>query len=406
MKTKHKIISLLLAIVVTFSLIACEGETTTEYIKKDLVDSVKNCDLTSGVLTVNTQGSTYGFDATVKISGNQTFDSDFYFMTYLIDENIFAQQKKAGAAYLRNLNVYTIFFDGESKFSLLPVTTSNYELEINNYLLGSDDKIELLYSQEEVGYAIKGFLGNFVSVSDNFIQRLAYLPENLKGLIKNAYALNNGMATEVYNGYRLSVDVIEILKECLLKFVSIGKAIDNNSSITVEGLYNSQEFNDLFKPILTSTDGKIVNQALLYLNGYFESKNVGISFDIPTPRENENAYDYLNRFISTKVMGLTIASLRINDLTDMLGGIGDSWEAYFSKIRADVLDMVKQFTDALKFVYFFDGNMVMTRISVDFNIKKNFISPDFAYESVHVKLDYRPQPILKSDLKIIPDLAE
>ncbi len=405
MKLAPKIISLLLAIIVTFSLIACEGETTTEYIKNDLVASAKNSDLSSGVLSLNMEGTEFGYDATIKLSGNQKFDSDLYFMTYHVNENISEQEKKAAAVYLRDGNIYTVFVGGEKTFSLIPISTSNYELEINNHLLNTTDTIGLLYSKTEFYGAITEFLNNLFPVSDSFIERLATLPDNLMGLLKNAYALGSGDATEVYNGYRLSVDVVSTIKKCLLKFVEIGKAIDKDPSITVEGLYNSTEFNDLFMPILVDTDATTARSLLAAINDYLAKENSEISFDILEAIDSENAYDYLKRFINTKVKGLTIASLRIKDLADMFGDSNASMEQRFSEIRTTVLDAVKQFTDALKIVYFFDTDKALTRISIDFNLKKDsFIASVLAYENTHVKIDYRPQEV-EEDLKIIPNLA-
>ncbi len=405
MKKMPKIISLLLAITVIFSLVACEGETTTEYIKNDLVASVKNCDLSSGILSISAEGTEFGYNATLKLSGNRNFDSDLYFMTYLVNENISEQEKKAAALYLRGGNIYSVLVDGKKEFSLIPISTSNYELEINNHLLYTTDKIGLLYTNEEFGTAISEFLNNLFPVTDSFLQRLYGLPENLMGLLKNAYALNCGSATEVYNGYRLSVDVVSTIKECLVKFVEMGKAIDKDQSITVEGLYNSKEFSDLFMPILVDTDAKSARSLLTYINDYLAHEKYEISFDLPEVTEGENAYDYLKRFINTKVQGLTIASLRINDIADMFGDDATSMEERFSEIRTTILDTVKQFTDALKIVYFFDTDKNMTRISIDFNLKKDsFISSLLSYENTHVKIDYRPQEV-ESNLKIIPSVS-
>lgn len=405
MKKILKFISLILVVAMSLSMVACIGGETDEEMKEKLVDSVKKSDLYSGIVTFNVEGEKNGYDAKLLVAyENGDYKFDMYLMRYLVSENISEQEKQATAIYLRDDNVYTVIVKGEKKVTFIPVSSTDYAQEVIKHLSTTTDEIGYLCTRKEFYSNIIQLLSTFLPDYDVEEAKIPTLPDILLAVVKNDYLLDNSVATDVYNGYRLNVDAVKIIKDCLNKFVEVGNAIDKNKTMTIEGLYNSSEFNSLFKPILVRTDAKIVNRILSLLNDKIKKSGSDFLLDVIEPSEGENGYDYLGRFINTKVHGLTVASIRVTDIAESFGMQPDkSFGEKFQSISQVFYETFKKFTDALNVIYFFDDDASLQRISIDFNLKKlSFLSEEIsAYDNAHVRVNFFPCNVMVSDIKTV-----
>ncbi len=398
MKRTLKIISLILAITLSFSLVACFGEETNENMKNRLTESVRKSDLSSGVVTFNAESEKNGYDAKMLVANdNGDYKFDMYVMQYRINDKISKQNKQATALYLRDDNIYTIIVKGEKKISFFPVSSTNYEIEVSNHVLTTTDQIGYLCARNEFYADILELFKPFLPDFDLDTIKVPTLPEVLLSVIKNEYSLYNATATRVYNGFRLNVDVVKIIKECLTKFVAIGEAIDKNRTMTIGSLYASEEFVGLFKPILERTDAATIFRLLAFANERIKKSGYDYPLDVIEPLSGENGYSYLGRYLNTKIKGITVASLRITDIAENFGmNATESFKAKFSKTSEVFYETFKKFTDALNIIYFFDETATLQKISIDFNLKKgNFLPDGFSsYDNAHVKLNYVPCDVM------------
>ena len=395
-----KLLSFTLAFITCFLFTACSGETTTQSIKNDLIASAQNTDLSSGVLNVKTIGSLNGYEATLKV---QSLDSgnmfDFYLMSYNVEENITEQNKRASALFLRNDKIYTIFVDGVNKFSMFEIASSNYEVEVQNHLKYTSDKVEF-YAEKQAFYDSVADFFEILTPAGATNFNLPHIMQVIFSVVKNSYALNTSSPTKVYNGYRLSVDIVKSLQQALNKLIEIGETIDGKPTITIEDLINSQQFTDLFKSFLESIQANVLENLVKFINYTLANAGYTISFEELKAYDLENAYDYLIRFVNTKVQGLTIASLRIFDLVQMMGYDNLSFKEYFSELRITISDTIKKFTDTLNILYTFDLDKNLVKLSIDFNLKKSSSADIFDYENIHVKIDFTPKSVVDELLKI------
>lgn len=394
MKKTPKIISLILAITFSFSLIACAGEETNAEMKKRLTDTVRSSDLRSGIVTFNMESEKIGYDAKMLVANEEgDYKFDMYLMGYEVDKNISRQKKQATALYLRDNNVYTIIVDDNKDLTFFPVASSNYELEINNHILTTTDKIGYLCTRDEFYARAVDLFITFFPDADAFVEKMPTFADILISVAQNEYALSSAGATKVYNGYRLNVDVVKLLQDLVVKFVSIGRSVDNDTTKTVEDVYRSEEFSEVFESVFKKTEAKTVGQFISCINDLLKKRSYDFQFEVPEFSENENAYDYLGRFLNTKVKGITVGSLRITDITEKFGmQSGDSVEKLFKKTAEKFYEAFKKFTDALNVIYFFDDSATLQKIAIDFNLKHgNFIVDTMSvYDNAHVKVNFVP----------------
>lgn len=395
MKRIIKLICFLLAGVISFSLVACSGETASSVVKEDLINVVYNSDLSSGEITASVKGNENFYDFTALLQKTQKgYDLDMYFMTYSLTKSDLEKVKYAGAVFCRDDGLYLADF-GKGVYSV-EVSTSDYKGEICDLLNSKKATYSYFDNSGEIYTVFASMLKNMFDLPDVTLEQLPLLPTTLFGFLQNRDSLNKGDAVVVYNGYRLSVDLMSNLRKSLNSIVEIGKTIDRDPSLTIEELFFTKEFTDVFKGLLVNTSAEIVKGLLDTVQYKLEESDYKISFPDLTPLEGENGYGYLYRFINSKIEGLTIASLRIKDLM-LISGFksDDSAEALFKKMTDRINDTVREFTDALKVIYFFNTEAELTRISLDFNLKTNNVLPDklMATETVHVKVDFKLKDI-------------
>ena len=198
MKKTHKIISLILAISLSFSLVACFGEETNENMKYRLTESVRKSDLSSGVVTFNAESEKNGYDAKMLVANdNGDYKFDMYVMQYRINDKISKQNKQATALYLRDDNIYTIIVKGEKKISFFPVSSTNYEIEVSNHVLTTTDQIGYLCARNEFYADILDLFILFLPDFDLDTIKVPTLPEVLLSVVKNEYSLYNATATRI-----------------------------------------------------------------------------------------------------------------------------------------------------------------------------------------------------------------
>lgn len=410
MKKTSKIISALLLVVLTFFAVACEGTATDDAIKADLVYAVSKSDISSGILKADAKGQNNGGALTAVVSfKSDEKNYDAYFTMFTTDEE--GKQNKVGTGlFARQDDVYQTEFDKSIDFAnfstdlFTPIASSDYKTEIDNLLsqqravLSETDKVEDGYS------LLKKVLNVLFDLPESTLSKINEFPYVLLSLLQNRGILQTGTATAVYDGgYRLSVDVVDGVKNSLKDLVKIGEIVDATPSITLDDLYNSKEFQEAFKSILEASGAKFMEEALNVLTYKLLKAGYSVDLDVIKAKRGENAFDYLYRFLNGKIQGLTIASLRVSDLVEILGADKDfSMKKEFEEFSSEIIDGIKKFTDSLKVVYFIDSDLKLTRISIDFNLKESnfFDSSIMAYKSAHVKVNYEPQDV-KAILRVI-----
>ncbi len=391
MKRIIKLICVLLAGVISFSLVACSGETASSVVKEDLVNVVCQSDFSSGEITMSVKGDENFYDLTALLQKTQSgYDLDMYFMTYSLALSDSDRVKYAGAVFCREDGLYLADF-GSGVYSV-EVSSSDYKGEIDNLLTSKKATYFYFEHSDEIYTGLASMLKNMFDLPDAALENLSLLPATLFGFLQNRDSLNKGDAVVVYNGYRLSVDLMNNLRKSLESITEIGKTIDQDPSLTIEELFFLPTFTDVFKGLLVNTSAEIVKGLIDVVQYKLEEEGYGISFPNLIPLDGENGYEYLYRFINSKIEGLTIASLRIKDLM-LISGFksDDSVEALFKKMTDRINDTAREFTDALKVIYFFNTEAELTRISLDFNLKTNNVLPDrlVATETAHVKVDFK-----------------
>lgn len=403
MKKTSKIISALLLVVLTFFAVACEGTATDDAIKADLVYAVSKSDISSGILKAEAKGQNSGGALTAVVSfKSDEKNYDAYFTMFTTDEE--GKQNKVGTGlFARRDDAYQTKFDKSIDFAnfstdlFTPIASSDYKTEIDNLLsqqravLSETDKVEDGYS------LLKKVLNVLFDLPESTLSKINELPDVLLSLLQNRGILQTGTATAVYDGgYRLSVDVVDGVKNSLKDLVKIGEIVDATPSITLDDLYNSKEFQEAYKSILEASGAKFMKEALNVLTYKLLKAGYSVDLDVINPKRGENAFDYLYRFLNGKIQGLTIASLRVSDLVEILGADKDfSMKKEFEEFSSEIIDGVKKFTDSLKVVYFIDSDLKLTRIAIDFNLKESnfFDSSIMTYKSAHVKVNYEPQDV-------------
>lgn len=397
MSKTPKIISIFLAGLFCLLFVSCDGKPTTDANKTELVASVVKSDLQEGVLYASAEGGTIGYEATLKLvtKENSTRDFDLYFMTYEVGKAVTDREKSACAVFSRDKTLYRTKFIGSDRL-FYSIASTNYELEVNNLLSSGKAQIVTVTDKQIINGVFEVLIQTFFKTPDESYVDFPSFTDATINFLKNEGSLNLGSATKVYNGFRLSVDLISNINVYLNTLISIGENIDNAATMTVGELYVLPEFTQIFKPLLQYTSAKTVESIINIVLFNMVGESYKTFFTIPSAQQSENGYDYLNRFINTKVQGFTIASMRINDLIEIAGGNPDEkLKDYFYSFKNDLLDAVKKFTDTFKIVYFFDEEMSLTRISADFNLKEsNFDSSVLiTYQSSHVKFNYYPMKV-------------
>lgn len=405
MKKAPKIISIIFAIVLSFVMVACEGEAMTEAAKADLVFKVVKSDLSSGVLKIESKGQDVGYEVNMAISsvsGGRDFDA--YMLMYDVEENLSKQNKVATGLFLRGDDLYVTKFDKETAFRngtsdyITTVSSSDYQTEIDNMLENERATFNACASMTEIYSFLGNVVGFFVGADDYFADSASNLPDMLLSFLKNEGVLERADATIVYNGYRLSVDIIESIKKSIDDLKNIGTIIDEDSTMTLDGLYDSKEFQNLFKKTLLSMSATTIEDFLNFV--VYKSTDAeeysNLSLTVMSAKRGENGFDYLKRYFTEKINGVTIGSLRITDLAEMLGKTdATSFEKLFTDVGTKLYDGVKKFVDAFRIVYSYDEDMNLTRIYVDFNLKaSDFTSVSIiTYDNAHVKISYEPQAL-------------
>lgn len=402
MKRIIKLIAVLVVTVLSFSLVACEGHATQEGVKERLIEKVSESDFTSGELSVNVKGSENFYDAKARIRKlNGDYDVDFYFMTYPLSGNVSENEKTGGAFFARQDSLYLVDF-GEETYTT-SVSTSNYEAEIANLISSKKANCSYLTERETVYALLGGVLQNTFDLPTSIAGKIPSFTDTLVSFLQNRASLENGVAVEVYNGYRLSIDVMAYLVTAFQNIQDIGKTIDDDATFTLEQLYFLPEFTSLFRDFLVHTDAQVAEEVLNVIKYKLEKGGYTANYEVIKTLPKENAYEYLYRFINSKVQGLTIASMRINDILEMIGfAEGASVKTLMKQLSDDIMGTVKEFTDTLKVIYFFDEDMNFTRVSMDFNLKKNAVvsTQVWSMESAHVKVDYRIKDVSDSFIEI------
>lgn len=397
MSKTPKIISIFLAALLCVMFVSCEGKPTTDVNKAALIASVVKSDLNEGILYASAEGGNIGYEATLKMltKENSTRDFDLYFMTYEAAKQVTDREKSACALFSRDKTIYRTKYVANDNL-LYSIASTNYELEITNLLSSGKAQLVKLSDNNVLGSVFNGLLQAFVKMPDeNYIDFPSFTDATVN-FLKNEGSLNLGSATKVYNGFRLSVDLIENINVYLDTLISIGATVDSDATITVGGFYALEDFTRVFKPLLKNTSAKTVESILNIVLFNEVGEGYADFFSVPSAGASENGYDYINRFINTKVQGFTIASMRIKDLVEIAGGNANAkFKDYFSDFKKNLTKAVKNFTDTFKLVYFFDEAMTLTRISADFNLKEsNFDSSVLVtYQSSHVKINYYPQSV-------------
>lgn len=404
MSKTPKIISIILAAVLCCLFASCEGKPTTDANKTELVAGVVKSDLQEGVLYASAEGGTIGYEATLKLvtKENATRDFDLYFMTYEAGKDVTDREKAACAVFSRDKTLYRTKFIGSDKL-LYSIAATNYELEVNNLLSSGKAQIVTVTDKKIFDGIFTTLIQAFFQMPDENYVDFPGFTDAAISFLKNEGSLNLGSATKVYNGFRLSVDLISNVNVYLNTLITIGESIDNAATMTVGELYDLPEFSQIFKPLLQYTSAKTVESIINIVLFNVVGESYKTFFTIPSAQQSENGYDYLNRFINTKVQGFTIASMRINDLIEIAGGDADEkLKDVFYDFKNDLLEAVKKFTDTFKIVYFFDEEMSLTRISADFNLKEsNFDSSVLiTYQSSHVKINYYPTKVSSDMYKL------
>lgn len=387
MKKVLKIISIALCSLLAISFTACQ-KTPDDEVKSQLVAVVEEADFNFGSVTLSSKTTSAESAFTLKYQKDDQFNWDLYYMKSQNDgsENVM----KAQALFMRDDGLYSILSGGS--FNPIIIPTSNYVSAIDSYLVNNPAQILKVMSKEGLYEKIISAINLIIKLPQGVEDNLEKLPELVLSLMKNPTLLLNGESTNVYNGYRLMVDLVECTKNYLDEFVKIGAKIDAEPTITVDELYNSQDFVQAFDGILKTSSAETAKQFVIAVNYLIEKNGSNVLFEVLEPIKGENAYDYFNRFINTKVSGLTIASLRIMDLAGILK-IDSTIEEEFAIIRSNILDAIKSFTNTFKVVYFFDTDCNLTRISIDFNLKVSSFPSGagiLGYQSSHVKIDFRP----------------
>lgn len=403
MKKTSKIISALLLVALIFFAVACEGTATDDTIKADLVYVVSKSDISSGILKAEAKGQNSGGALTAVVSlKSDERNYDAYFTMFTADEN--GKQNKVGTGlFSRQGALYETKFDKSTDFASLsadwftPIASSDYKTEIDNLLsqeravLSKTDKVEDAYS------LLSKVLDVLFDLPESTLSKIDQFPYVLLSLLRNRGILQTGTATAVYDGgYRLSVDVVGGVKNSLEDLVKIGEIIDSTPSITLDDLYNSKEFQDAFKSVLEASGASFAEEALNVLKYKFIEAGYKVEFDVLKAKRGENAFEYLYRFLNGKIQGLTIASLRVSDLVEILGADKDfSMKEEFEEFSSEIVDGIKKFTDSLKVVYFIDRDLKLTRISIDFNLKDSDFSAVsvITYKNAHLKVNYEPQSV-------------
>lgn len=402
MKRIIKLIAILVVTVLSFSLVACAGSATQEGVKDSLVAKIAESDFTSGELSVNVKGGTNFYDAVARIRKlNGDYDVDFYFITYPLSGSVSENEKTGGAFFARQDSLYLVDFGGEAFTT--KVSTSNYEAEIDNLITTKKANFSYLAERETIYALLGGVLQNTFDFPPSTAGKIPSFTDTLVSFLQNRASLQKGDAVEVYNGYRLSIDVMSNLTASFQSLQDIGKTIDDDATFTLEQLYFLPEFTSLFKDFLVYTDAQVAEELLNVIKYKLERGGYVANYEVIKTLPKENAYEYLYRFINTKVQGLTIASMRIKDLIEMIGfKEGTSVKGLMVNLTEDIMGTVKEFTDTLKVIYFFDEDMNFTRVSMDFNLKKNdvFSTRVWSMESAHVKVDYRLKDVSASFIDI------
>lgn len=413
MKKAPKIISIIFAIVISFVMVACEGEAMTETAKADLVVKVVKSDLSSGVLKIESKGQDVGYEVKANISSvSGGHDFDAYMLMYDVEDNISKQNKVATGLFLRGDDLYVTKFDRETTFRngasdcITTVSSSDYQTEIDTMIENERATFNAFASMTEIYSFLGNVVGFFVGAEDYFVDSASNLPDMLLSFLKNEGVLENADATIVYNGYRLSVDIIDSMKKSLDDLKNIGNIVDKDSTITLDGLYDSKEFQNLFRKTLLSMSATTIEDLLnfvVYKSAKLEEPSA-TSLTVISAKRGENGFDYLKRCLTEKINGVTIGSLRITDLAEMLGNTGvTSFEKLFADVGTKLYDGVKKFVDAFRIVYSYDEDMNLTRIYVDFNLKaSDFTSVSIiTYDNAHVKISYEPQAVSKPLKEIV-----
>lgn len=403
MKKTSKIISALLLVALTFFAVACEGTATDDAIKADLVYAVSKSDISSGILKAEAKGQNNGAAVTALVSlKSDEKNYDAYFTMFETTDG--GKQNKVGAGYFaRRDGVYETKFDKSTNFASLsadwftPIASSDYKTEIDNLLsqqraaLSKTDKVKDAYS------LLSKVLDVLFDLPESTLSKVNEFPYVLFSLLQNRGILQTGTATAVYDGgYRLSVDVVGGVKNSLEDLVKIGEIIDATPSITLDDLYNSKEFRDAFKSVLEASGARFMEETLNVLKYKLIKAGYQVDLDVIKAKRGENAFEYLYRFLNGKTQGLTIASLRVSDLLDILGADEDfSMKKECQEFSNEIIDGIKKFSDSLKVVYFIDGDLKLTRISIDFNLKESDYSTSsvLTYKNAHLKVNYEPQSV-------------
>lgn len=399
-----KALSAFLAVMIAFSLAACEGEKTTDYTKNELVGKILSTDLSEGVFTASVDGAKRGYEGTAYVSGlsgeSGAVSFDLYFVQYDIGEDNVKSNRSGSAVYLRGTDIYGALQDGQ--IADVSVTSSDYETEIINYINANEENFGFLTNTDDVIKYIENLFSYIIVIPEGYSEYVAPIFNAAINSVLNSYVLASGEATAVYNGYRLSIDIVGYIKESLDKLVELGAYIDSNPTTTLSELYTLPVFTDLFMPILSGCNASHVAAIMQLVNKVLISSGSETVLEVPDTYDDENGYEYLGRVLETKVNGFTVGAQRFTDVMSVIAPSvsEDGFESSFSKLRSNVIDIQKIFTDTLKLIFFFDTDMTLTRISADFNLKKSdyiYIDEVSSYSGMHAKVNFYPQGVtLKS----------
>lgn len=392
------LLSTLLICFCAFNLVACNKDddsapnpvSSKELLTGLIDDEFKNFELTLSM----EKGTIQQNNATAYISLENGLDADLYAQNYLKNPESGAISNQGAVMFFRNGNFY-----------VSPIGTN---LTTNDYVSALKSKMEDIELYPN-GNIVNSVLEDFCDdVLGDIYEEIFVLEENLNityeefstAILKNAdiervlktlavnyivFLSDNPIEN---NGYTVAIDINKFLDKMEIKLGEIATYIDANTNITINELYNSQPVKDLLNPLVEGLTGKDIETVLKAFVSIADNDNLNLSEEIFTAN-NENAYDYIGKYLNKKIDGITLGALKLEDFIGKITGNNDYVLSNVKTQLEESIDDIKQnISETLPNNLILNINFDKDKNLIDFNTKFKINIPDENNSSLYYEWEY------------------
>lgn len=339
-------------------------------------------------------GTASQYNVTAYLSTADGLCADVFAQNYSKDSETGAISNKGAALFFRDGNLYVDPYGIDIKtndyVSALKEQLNGLDLSVNgNIFVALDDLFD-----DALGDILEEIFGlekDLDITYDRFVETVLNNEQNkktFKTLAVNFLSYVSEVKT-VDDGYEVIINLNDFIEKLEEKIVSVAEYIDNNSDVTVQELYVSQPMKDLLGPLVEDITGKQIENLFKSFVSLADDQTLNLADKIYVAGD-ENAYDYLGKYLNKKVTGLTIGTIKVEDLVGKI--VGDD-NYVLPVLKTEVEKLFAAAKQSIKGI--FPENFVIT---ISFDKDKKFVEcntelkinvTDDDDESVYYEYDYR-----------------